>query len=151
MIDPRSRGRELGTVRFPVDRSKAAELARALHDEDAAWHDAEEAQALGFAGVPTMPTVTVLADHWREGGALAFALQVGADLERLLHGEAEWELLLPVRVGDELTATARVADVTSREGRRGGAMTLVTIETEFTNQQDEVAVRRRDVLVEKGA
>src|ERR1700710_2904654 len=96
-------GRELGSVRFPVERSKLYELARALHDDDAAWHDPEAARAAGFHGVPPPPTATVLADHWRAGGALAPALALGADLNRLLHGEASWEFLAPVAMGEELT------------------------------------------------
>ncbi|SHT82335.1 acyl dehydratase [Mycobacteroides abscessus subsp. abscessus] len=53
-------------------------------------------------------------------------------------------------VGDELTETRRVSNVTSREGKRGGIMTIVTIETDFTNQRDELVVRQTDVLIETG-
>jgi hypothetical protein len=139
MIDPQMAGRELGTVTFPVERSKLMELARAFHDDDPLWHDTAP------------PTVTVLADHWREHGALSAAIALGADLERLLHGEAAWEYLVPVRPGDTLTATSRVGEITTREGKRGGAMTLVAIETDFVNQHGELAVRRRDTLIERGA
>jgi acyl dehydratase len=151
MIDPAIEGTDLGTVRFPLDRSKLAELARAFHDDDPVWHDPEAAAAAGFDDVPVPPTVTVLADHWRPDGALGHALAIGLDLKRVLHGEAAWEHLLPVRLGDELTATTTVAGVTSREGRRGGMMTLVTLETTFVNQRGELAARRRDTLIETGA
>src|SRR5438270_8024833 len=105
MIDPTLEGAELSRVRFPVDRSKLAELARAFHDEDPAWYEHDAAAADGFAATPTPPTVTVLADHWREHGALDAALALGADLERLLPGEASFEFLLPICAGHELTAT----------------------------------------------
>src|SRR5437870_10123721 len=88
MIDSTITGTDLDTVRFPIERSKLAELARAFHDEDPVWHDVEAATAAGFEAVPVPPTVTVLADHWRRGGALGPALALGADLRRLLHGEA---------------------------------------------------------------
>jgi acyl dehydratase len=90
----------------------------------------------------------VLAAHWRREGALTGAQALGLDVARLLHGEASWEYLVPVRAGDELAGTARVVDVTTREGRRGGTMTLITIETAFTNQDGAVAVIRRDTLIE---
>lgn len=150
MIDPDLVGEELGSVRFPVQRSKLYELARALHDDDAAWHDPEAARAAGFDGVPLPPTMTVLADHWRADGALAPAIALGADLNRLLHGEASWELLEPVALGTELHATTRVVDVTTREGKRGGAMTLATIATDFATADGTVAIRRTDTLVETG-
>ena len=43
-----------------------------------------------------------------------------------------------------------MSNVTSREGKRGGTMTIVTIETDFTNQRDELVVRQTDVLIETG-
>ncbi|WP_445149638.1 FAS1-like dehydratase domain-containing protein [Baekduia sp. Peel2402] len=151
MIDPDLVGKELGSVRFPVERSKLYELARALHDGDATWHDPEAAQAAGFERVPLLPTATVLADHWRPDGALAPAIALGADLNRLLHGEAAWEFLRPVAMGEELHATTRVVDITTREGKRGGTMTLATIATDFVAPDGEVAIRRVDTLVETGA
>jgi acyl dehydratase len=144
-------GRQLGPVTFPIDRSKLAELGRAFLDPDPAWYDRGAARAAGFGTPPTPPTVTVLVDHWREGGALALAEAIGADLKRVLHGQASWEYAAPVHVGDELTAMTTVTDVTQRAGKRGGSMTLVTIQTDFTNQDDELVVRRTDVLIETGA
>lgn len=136
-------------MRFPLDRSKLAELARAFHDNDPTWYDPAAASAAGFEGVPVPPTVGVLADHWREDGALTFATIAGLDLERVLHGEVEVEYLRPLRMGDELTATSVVKDIARREGKRGGAMTLATVETDFVNQRGELAMRRRDVLIER--
>lgn len=151
MIDPAISGTALGTVRFPLDRSKLAELARSFGDDDPVWHDREAAAAAGFDGVPVPPTATVIADHWREGGATAMVEAVGADLRRVLHGEAAWEILVPLRAGMELAATQRVGDVTTREGRRGGTMTLVEVVTDFTDEAGTLVVRRRDTLIETGA
>ena len=149
MIDPSIVGKEIGCISFPVERSKLAELAKALGDSDPVWHDADAAAAAGFEGIPTPPTVTVLQDHWRDGGVAALVDAIGLDLGRVLHGEAEWEYVTPVRGGDELCARQVVADVSTREGKRGGSMTLVKIETEFTNQRGELAVRRTDTLIER--
>jgi acyl dehydratase len=151
MIDPGIVGTELGTVRFPLDRSKLAELARAFGDPDPVWHDADAAREAGFDGIPVLPTTTVIADHWREGGAIAMVDAIGADLRRILHGEAAWEFLAPMRAGAELAATQRVEDITTREGKRGGQMTLVTLVTDYADAGGEVVARRRDTLIEKGA
>jgi hypothetical protein len=150
MIDPGIVGTALPEVRFPVERSKLAELARAWGDADPVWHDPEAARAAGFADVPTPPAVTVLADHWREGGLLAVAERLGADPARVLHGEVAWEYLAPVRCGDELIARPCVADVTTRAGKRGGTMTLLVLETEFAAPGGAVVARRRDTLIERG-
>jgi acyl dehydratase len=151
MIDLSMKGRDLGSVRFPVERGKLAELARAFHDADRVWFDTDAARAAGFDDVPTPPTVTVLADHWRADGALAHAIALGADRDRLLHGEAAWEYVRPLRVGEVITASSRVSDVSEREGRRGGAMTIFRIETVYTGADGDVAARRWDTLIETGA
>lgn len=151
MIDPGIVGTELPPVRFPLDRSKLAELARSFGDTDPVWSDPQAAEAAGFDGIPVLPTTTVIADHWREGGAIAMVDAVGADLKRVLHGEVAWEFLKPMRAGLELTARQRVQDVTTREGKRGGSMTLVTLVTEYTDPDGELYARRRDTLIEKGA
>lgn len=151
MIDRNLAGRELGSVTFPVERGKLRELARALQDEDPVWSDAGAAADAGFTAIPLPPTFTVVADHWRSAGALEAALALGADLGRLLHGEAAWELLAPIRVGDELTATTRVGAITSREGRRGGTMTLASLETEYRDGAGGLVARRRDTLIEREA
>ena len=151
MIDPSIVGKEVGAVTFPVERSKLAELARAFHEPDPAWSDLDAARAAGFERIPAPPTVTALADQWRAGGSLEMAVAIGADLGRVLHGEAAWEYLQPVSAGDELDARTRVVDVRTSEGKRGGQMTFVVVETDFTNQDGQLVARRRDTMVETGA
>lgn len=151
MIDTAIVGQELDPITFPIDVSKTMELAKALHDDHPAYASAEAAAEHGFDAVPAPLTVTTLANHWNPQGAVGFALSLGISLERLLHGETSWEYLAPVSAGDTLTANRHVSDVTEREGKRGGQMTLVTIETTYVNQHGEAAIRTRDVLIERGA
>ncbi|MBW0089878.1 MaoC family dehydratase N-terminal domain-containing protein [Pseudonocardia sp. KRD-184] len=148
MADGSLTGRGLGTVTFPVDRSKVREFARALGDPDPVYTDVDAARAAGFGDIPVPPTFVVSSAHWREEDNMVATL--GLDLRRVLHGECGWEYHGPVVVGDELTASRRVSGVSTREGRRGGTMTMVSIETDFTNQRGELVVRQTDVLVETG-
>ncbi|MCW3040402.1 MAG: hypothetical protein JWM31_2307 [Solirubrobacterales bacterium] len=144
-------GRALGTVVFPVERGKLRELARALHDEDPVWWDEDAARAAGFDGVPAPPTATVLAAHWTPGALIGRPLELGLDVARLLHGEAAWSELRPIRAGDVLKADAEVEGVTRREGRRGGTMTLLVICTRFANQRGEQVAVLRDTWVQTAA
>jgi hypothetical protein len=143
-------GIDLGEVRFPLERSKLRELSGAYGDHDPVWYDLDAAHAAGFASLPMPPTATILGDHWKDGGIVALAQRLGLEPARLLHGEASWELLAPIAPGEELVARQRVGDVTTREGRRGGTMTFVALETEFSNAAGDVVVRRRDILIETG-
>ncbi|MGQ0480093.1 MAG: MaoC family dehydratase N-terminal domain-containing protein [Pseudonocardia sp.] len=148
MADESLIGKDLGTMTFPVDRSKVREFARSLGDRDPIYTDVEAAKAAGFTNIPAPPTFVVSSAHWREEDNMVEALEL--DLRRVLHGEAGWEYFAPVVVGDELTATRRVSDVVKRDGKRGGTMTMVSIETAFTNQRGELVVRQTDVIVETG-
>jgi acyl dehydratase len=145
-------GSEIDVVRFPVERGKVREFTRALFDNDPIYRDDAAAEEAGFDAIPAPLTYSVVAMHWRDGDdAKLLARKLGLDLRRILHGEAAWEYLAPVHVGDELTARRRVADVTTREGKRGGSMTLIEVESEFTNQHGELVLRQRDTIIEKGA
>ncbi len=148
MADESLIGKDLGTMTFPVDRSKVREFARSLGDRDPIYTDVEVARAAGFTNIPAPPTFVVSSAHWREEDNMIESLEL--DLRRVLHGEAGWEYFAPIVVGDELTATRRVSDVVKRDGKRGGTMTMVSIQTEYTNQRGELAVRHTDVIVETG-
>jgi hypothetical protein len=140
MADRSLIGKPLDEFPLPVDRSKVREFARALFDDDPAY-EREHA--------PAPLTFSAASMHFRDDVKLFDWL--GLDLRRVLHGETTWEYLAPVHVGDELVAHRRIADITSRPGRRGGDMTLVTFEIEFVNQDGDTVLRERDVIIETGA
>jgi hydroxyacyl-ACP dehydratase HTD2-like protein with hotdog domain len=139
MLDSSLIGKELDEFPLPVERSKVREFARALLDDDPVYQQPDSPAPLTFA---------VAAGHFRED--LAVFEGCGFDIKRMLHGESSWEYLAPVNVGDELTALRRVVDVTTRPGKRGGDMTLVTYEIEFVNQNGDTVLRQRDVLIQTG-
>ena len=63
----------------------------------------------------------------------------------MLHGEQRFDYHAPVVVGDTLTFRPKVTSVTDK---KGGAMTLIVVETEITNQNGvHVADVSRTVVV----
>jgi len=140
MLDASLIGRDLDEFPLPVERGKVREFARALLDADPVYQQPDSPAPLTFA---------VAAGHFRED--LALFESCGFDIKRMLHGESLWEYLAPVNVGDELVGRRRVVDVTTRPGKRGGDMTLVTYEIEFVNQNGETVLRQRDVLIQTAA
>jgi acyl dehydratase len=99
-------------------------------------------------GVLELRTSTLVPGHHRD--AAAAVRRLGLDIARVVVGEVEWRYERPVLAGERLDGRRVVADVRRREGGRGGAMTLVTLETEFRDATGEVAVRQREVLIETG-
>jgi acyl dehydratase len=148
MLDPSLIGKDLDDFPLPVERSKVREFARALLDDDPIYKDSNAAQEAGFENVPAPLTFAAASMHFRDD--LPLFEKLGLDLKRVLHGESSWEYLAPVHVGDELVAHRRIADITTRPGKRGGEMTLVTFEMNFVNQNGDTVLRERDVVIQTG-
>jgi acyl dehydratase len=133
-------------VTMHIERGKIREFAAAIKDDDPLYFD--EAYAEREAG-GIIPPVTFLQTTalWDNGQGRP---RPPLDLKRVLHGEQEFEFLAPIRAGDVLTAVSRIADMYEKGGKRGGTMTFVVGETEFTNQRGEVVARARHIGIETG-
>ncbi|UPW08503.1 MaoC family dehydratase N-terminal domain-containing protein [Gordonia terrae] len=139
----------LDVVSFDVEAGKIREFARATHAEDAVHVDPASAKAAGFERIPATPTHVVVAGHHRDQAEFVAAL--GLAIERVVVGSVEWEFRRPLLAGDHLTGTRRIVDDTTREGKRGGTMRLVTLETTWVDASGGPAVVQCEVLIERGA
>ena len=93
--------------------------------------DAKAAQAAGYAATPVPPTYLFCLEMMDAEQAFEFITVIGVDIGRLLHGEQRFTYRAPVVVGDTLMFQPRIVSVADK---KGGAMTLVGIETKVTNQ-----------------
>jgi acyl dehydratase len=112
---------------YVVSAAKVAEFATATQ-----WRG---------AGVPPTFPILLLND-----AMLAFLADVGASLERIVHGEQRFAYQRPIVVGDELTATLRVASLRSL----GGADVIGTVST-ITDASGQVVCEAKATLVHSGA
>jgi hypothetical protein len=53
--------------------------------------------------------------------------------------------------GDRLTAVRSVVADETKEGKRGGRLRIVTLETDYLDQDGQCVLRQREVLIERGA
>jgi acyl dehydratase len=127
-----------------VEFGKIREFARAIKDENPIYFDEAHAKSVA-GGVMPPPTFTMTQAFWDEP---ANRIDLGLDLRRVLHGEQEFEYVKPIYAGDTLTAQGRISSVEKRPGKRGGEMTLVTLETEYKNQRGEVCLYSRSTIIE---
>ena len=126
-------------VAFDVERGKIGEFARATYAEDPV-HTADEPLATA--------THVVVAGHHRDQSA--FLATLGLARERVVVGSVKWWYTRPLRAGDTLRGVRRVVADERREGRRGGTMRLVTLETAYGDPTGAVVVWQREVLIERG-
>ena len=133
-------------VTIHIERGKIREFARAIKDDDPFYFDEEHARREAEGIMPPVTFLQTMA-HWDDGRGRP---KVPRDLKRTLHGEQEYDFLKPIYAGDVLTAVSRVADVYEKQGKRGGTMTFVVIETEYKNDRGELVARAKQVTIETG-
>ena len=141
MADQSIVGAELGTVTFPVERGKVREFASAVLDDNPIY-DEEHA--------PAPPTFSMAVQFWPREFEKP-PPDLGINFAMVVHGGQEFEYLGPVHAGDVLKGRTRIADVYSKEGKRGGSMTFVVMETTFANEGGEDVLVQRNILIERGS
>jgi acyl dehydratase len=91
--------------------------------------------------VPTFAVVLSL----RAGQVVYGDPQLGLDYSRVVHGEQEFVYHRPIRAGDRLLATGKVAAVEAK-----GRHELLTLETEVTTEDGEPVCTVRAMLLSRG-
>jgi hypothetical protein len=129
---PLNRAREgvsYPSVTFVIEETAVERFARAVGDP------------IGDVP-PTFLTVPEIA----AGLAPAIAdEELGLDLSRLLHGEQEYEWHRPLRMGERLEATSRIASIRGR-----GDLEIVTIATDLVDASGERVASARSVMIVRG-
>lgn len=139
----------LDLVEFTVETGKISEFARATFTGDPVHSDGASAAAAGLSNRAATPTHVVVAGHHRD--QLAMVTRLGLDLARVVVGTVRWSYARPLVAGDQLVGTRRVVCDERRDGRQGGSMRLVTLETEYVDVSGRPVVWTREVIIERGA
>jgi acyl dehydratase len=128
-------GKEYGEVPFEVDRARIVQFADAIGDPDERYRTDQP------IAPPTFPTVMQIAT----GGQVVLDPELGLDYTRVVHGEQEYEIQRPLRAGDELTATPRIADIYAK-----GPNEFLVTETIIRDAKGDVVVTGRSTLISRG-
>lgn len=123
-------GTELAKTVHEVDKTMLRRLAEAIEDPNPRWHT-EAAPGFIMAAA-----VTGTGDPPKE----LFPLK------RMVAGGGEWEFYLPIKVGDVITCTTRLAQLYEREGKAGKLLFIVN-ETSVVNQKGELVAKGRTTLI----
>ncbi len=138
-----------------VEAGKVEEFARALKTDNPAYRSREAARAQGFERVPAPITFlrTALFPRYGPGetttGADRFPLgfDIGFDLRYRVHGGQEYEIERPLYVGDRVDGTTTLVDVSQR-ALDDGTLTLLVLETEYTDQHEDLLATERKTILE---
>jgi hypothetical protein len=128
-------GREYASVEFDVERDRVVQFADAIGDDDPRYRsDAPIAP-------PTFPTVLQIAT----GGQVVLDPELGLDYSRVVHGEQEYVIEQPLRAGDHLVATPRIADIYAK-----GSNEFLVTETVIRDGNGDIVVTGRSTLISRG-
>jgi acyl dehydratase len=130
-------GRVLSTGSATVDAEHVAGFAAALGDANPEYEQ---------VAPPTYP-IAFMAQAM-SGGMNTF-LELGLNFMTLVHGEQEFEFVRPVKIGETLELTGRIADIYEKTNSAGATLDFVVMETEGKDTAGKPVFYSRNVLISK--
>jgi acyl dehydratase len=130
-------GRVLSTGSATVDAEHVANFAAALDDTNPEYKS---------VAPPTYPIAFMT--QAMSGGMNTF-LELGLNFMTLVHGEQEFEFVRPVKVGETLELTGRIADIYEKTNSAGATLDFVVMETEGKDAAGKPVFYSRNVLISK--
>ncbi len=138
------KGKEYQEVEFTVDQPRVLQFADAIGEDNPVFRDREAARAAGYDEQLAPPTfVTVM--QIMTSGQVVMDQELGLNYALVVHGEQEYEWRRPVRVGDKLKATPRIADIYAR-----GPNEFLVIEADIKDPSGETVALARSTLLSRG-
>ena len=128
-------GKQYPPVTYEVGAEKIREYADAVGQGEAVHRDREAAQAAGFRDVVAPPMFAVVYSA-RALGPGILDPEVGINFATMVHGGQEFVWGEPVCAGDTITTTARVADISEKDGKG-----FYVFESTSVNQDGDEVVR----------
>jgi acyl dehydratase len=143
-------GRVLSTGSATVTAEHVAEFARALGDPNPLYVDSEAGRRGPFGTVVAPPTYPIAFMTQAMAGGMDTFLELGLNFMTLVHGAQEFEYVRPIRAGETLTLTGRVADVYEKPGS-SGMLDFVVLETEARDVAGAAVFFSRNTLISRRA
>jgi len=140
----------LSTGSATVEAEHVAAFARALGDANPLYVDGDAARRGPFGALVAPPTYPIAFMIQAMAGGMDTFLELGLDFMTLVHGEQEFEYTRPIRVGETLTLTGRIADVYEKAGS-SGTLDFVVLETEARDAAGRPVFFSRNTLISRRA
>ena len=119
-----------------VEKGAIIKFAEAIGDTNPIYNDEVAARQSRYGGMTAPPTFL------RSMSAGPLKVDFRSPYSANLDGGSEWEYFEPVRPGDRITVTTKIADLYERAGRLGNMMFLVR-ETNYVNQFGNTVATQR--------
>ena len=130
MIDRRHIGKTLAPATLEIEKGRLRFFAEAIGETNPIYTDEAAAQAAGYPSLPAPPTF-IMAGELDADTIRTALVEMGVDINRILHGEQQFTFHAPVCAGDTITFASTFSDV---YGRRNGGLEFIVKETTMTER-----------------
>ncbi|MCH2522606.1 MAG: MaoC family dehydratase [SAR202 cluster bacterium] len=129
-------GVESDPITYEIEKGHIARFAEAIGDENPLYSDEIKARNSKYGGIIAPPT------FYRALRPGSLPETAESPFTRNLDAGSDWEYFEPIRPGDRITVTIKLADVVEREGRLG-KMIIITRETRYENQLGQIVATQK--------
>lgn len=134
-VETKAVGKEYPSVDYEVGLEKIREYANAVGEGSDVHRDREAAREAGFRDVVAPPMFAVVYSSPALGPAVLDP-DVGINFAAMVHGGQQFVWGEPVCAGDTITTTARVSDISEKDGKG-----FYVFESTSLNQDGDEVVR----------
>ena len=127
---------------YEIEKGMVLRFVQAVDDPNPLWQDEEYARKSQYGGIIAPPTLIPIIGFEPMLQQVSQAIPQGT----LLHGATELECYQPLRPGESVTVTTKIANIREREGKMG-KMTFITFENTYKNQRQELVARCRQMII----
>lgn len=113
-----------------IEKGVIQQFVRAIDDPNPLWHTVAPPTLIPVIG---------------RGESQSIFPSIHADVT--LHGSTELECYQPVRPGDTITITSKLADIRERQGTSTKKTAFVTMERTYKNQRQELVAKCRQMVI----
>ena len=129
-------GVESDPITYEIEKGHIARFAEAIGDENPLFSDEIKARNSRYGGIIAPPT------FYRALRPGSLPESAESPFTRNLDAGSDWEFFEPIRPGDRITVTIKLADLVEREGRLG-KMIIITRETRYENQLGQIVATQK--------
>ena len=138
------KGKEYNEVSFTIDRDHVIRFCDAIGEQNPVFRDPAAAKEAGYDEQIAPPTF-ITALQIQTSGQVVMDQDLGLNYSMVVHGEQEYEYTRPLKVGETLSATPRIADIYSR-----GSNEFLITEADIKDASGDIVCVARSTILSRG-
>jgi acyl dehydratase len=143
MIDKKHISKKLPPAVLEIEKGRLRFFAKAIGETNPIYTDEVAARAAGYPSLPAPPTFIFTAELDADTMIPAM-VEMGVNLQRILHGEQQFTYLAPVCAGDTITVESTISDIYDK---KNGALEFIVKDSVVTNQHGTRVADVRSIIV----